>query len=144
MIRLNSMLAIGVIGILALSGCSAAEKSATNAADSVVQNTTGVTSAAKDKVTGAVSGFTGLKSVVASTKAAVEAGDFATAQTEIAKFEGFWSTVEDDVKAKSSPTYDAIETNVSGVEEATKSSDKPKAMDSLKALDDAVATASKL
>jgi tRNA A37 methylthiotransferase MiaB len=143
MIRLNSMLAIGAVSILALTGCNA-EKAQTDAANSVVQNTTGVTSAAKDKVTGAVSGFTGLKGVVASTKAAVEAGDFAKAQTEIAKFEGFWATVEDGVKSKSSPAYDAIETNVSGVEEAVKSSDKPKAMDSLKGLDDAVATAAKL
>lgn len=143
MIRFNSMLAIGAVSILALTGCNT-EKAATGAADSVVQNTTGVTSAAKEKVTGAVSGFTGLKGVVASTKTAVEAGDFPAAQTEIAKFEGFWSTVEDGVKAKSSPTYDAIETNVSSVEEAVKSSDKPKAIDSLKALDDTVATASKL
>jgi hypothetical protein len=143
MIRLNSMLAIGAVSILALTGCNAAEKSATNAADSVVQNTTGAASAAKDKVAGAVSGFTGLKDVVASTKTAVEAGDFAKAQTEIAKFEGFWATVEDGVKAKSSAAYDAIETSVSGVEEAVKSSDKPKAMDSLKALGDAVATAAK-
>ncbi|MCY7284905.1 MAG: DUF4363 domain-containing protein [Cyanobacteria bacterium CAN_BIN43] len=143
MIRFNSMLAIGAVSILALTGCNT-EKAATDAADSVVQNTAGVTSAAKEKVTGAVSGFTGLKSVVASTKTAVEAGDFPAAQAEIAKFEGFWSIVEDDVKAKSSPTYDAIETSVSGVEESVKASDKPKAMDSLKALDDAVATASKL
>jgi hypothetical protein len=144
MIRLNSMLAIGIVGILALTGCSAAEKSATNAADSVVQNTTGVTSAAKDKVTGDVSGFTGLKGVVASTKTAVEAGDFTTAQTEMAKFEGFWSTVEDGVKAKSSAAYDTIEAGVSGVEDSVKSSDKSKAMNSLKALDDAIATAAKL
>ncbi len=142
MIRLNSMLAIGAVSILALTGCNT-EKAATSAADSVVQNTTGVTSAAKDKVTGSVSGFTGLQDVVASTKTAVEAGDFATAQTEIGKFEGFWSTVEDGVKAKSSPTYDAIEASVSGVEEAVKSSNKPKAIDSLKALDAAVTTAAK-
>jgi high-affinity Fe2+/Pb2+ permease len=142
MIRLNSMLAIGAVSILALTGCNT-EKAKTDAADSVVQNTTGVTSAVQDKVTGAVSGFTGLKGVVTSTKTAVEAGDFATAQTEIAKFEGFWATVEDGVKAKSSATYDAIETNMSGVEEAIKASDKPKAMDSLKALDDAVTTAAK-
>lgn len=140
MIRFNSILAIGAVSILALTGCNT-EKVATDAANSVVKNTTGVTSAAQDKVTGAVSGFTGLKSVVASTKTAVEAEDFAIAQTEIAKFEGFWATAEDGVKAKSSANYDAIETNVSGAEEAIKSSDKPKAMDSLNALDAAVTTA---
>jgi hypothetical protein len=143
MMRLNLMLAIGAISILALTSCSP-EKTASDASKSVVENTTGVTSAAKDKVTGAVSGFTGLKSVVANTKAAVEAGNFSKAQTEIAKFEGFWATVEDGVKAKSAPAYDAIETNVSGVEEAVKSSDKSKAMNSLTALDESVATASKL
>lgn len=143
MIRFNSMLAIGAVSVLALTGCNT-EKATTDAANSVVQNTTGVISSAKDKVTGAVSGFTALKGVVANTKTAVESEDFPTAQTEIAKFEGFWTIVEDDVKAKSSPTYDAIETSVSGVEESVKASDKPKAMDSLKALDDAVATASKL
>ena len=143
MIRFNLMLAIGAVGILALTGCSP-EKTASDASKSVVENTTGVTSAAKDKVTGAVSGFTGLKSVVANTKAAVEAGDFSKAQAEMSKFEGFWATVEDGVKAKSGPAYDAIETNVSGVEEAVKSSDKAKAMTSLTALDDSVTTASKL
>ena len=143
MVRFSSMLAIAAVSILALTGCNT-EKVTTDAADSVVQNTTGIISAAKDKATGAVSGFTALKGAIASTITAVEAGDFATAQTEIAKFEGFWATAEDGVKAKSSATYDAIETNVSGAEEAIKSSDKPKAMDSLKALDDAVATASKL
>jgi ribosomal protein S20 len=143
MIRFNSMLAIATVSILAITGCNT-EKVATDAADSVVKNTTGVISAAQDKVTGAVSGFTGLKTVVANTKTAVEAEDFAKAQTDIAQFEGFWATVEDGVKAKSSATYDVIETNVSGVEDAVNSSDKAKAMGALNALDEAVSTAAKL
>jgi high-affinity Fe2+/Pb2+ permease len=143
MIRLNQMLAIGAVSILALTGCNAAEKTAQTTADPAVQSPASTTSAMKDNVTSAVSGFTGLQGVVTNTKAAVEAGDFAKAKTEMEKFEGFWSTVEDGVKAKSSATYDAIETNVSSVEDAIKSSDKAKATSAITALDSAVSTAAK-
>jgi high-affinity Fe2+/Pb2+ permease len=143
MIRLNQMLAVGAIGILSLTGCTATEEANKSAADSVVANTQGTVDAAKDKVTSAVSGFTGLNDVVTNTKAAVEAEDFAKAGTELGKFEGFWATIEDGVKAKSSATYDAVETNVSSAEDAIKASDKDKALSALAALGTAVTEATK-
>jgi high-affinity Fe2+/Pb2+ permease len=140
MIRPN-LLAIGLVSLLALTSCNKAEQATTPAGKSV----TDVTSAAKDKdkVDGAVSGFTNLTGVVTNTKAAVDAGDFGKAKTEFGKFEGFWAKVEDGVKSKSPAAYDAIETNVKSVEKALASADKAKATDALKALGTAIATATK-
>jgi high-affinity Fe2+/Pb2+ permease len=138
MIRPN-LLAIGLVSLLALTSCNKAEQATTPAVKSV----TDVTSAVKDKVDGAVSGFTNLTGVVTNTKAAVDAGDFGKAKTEFGKFEGFWAKVEDGVKSKSPAAYDAIETNVKSVEKAVASADKAKATDALKALGTAIVTATK-
>jgi hypothetical protein len=145
MIRFKQMLALlgsaaATIGILALTGCNAAP---TAPSDSPVKTQMDKIDAMKEQVTGAVAGFKGLNDVVASTKTAVEAGDFTKAQAEFGKFEGFWATVEDGVKSKSPQTYDAIETAMGNVEGSIKASDKTKAMDALKALGDAVLTAGK-
>ena len=140
MIRFN-LLTIALVGILALTGCNTANKP-TNV-ETAVKTTTDFASTVKDKATGAVTGFTGLTSAISSTKAAVETGDFAKAKTEVAKFEGYWSKVEDDVKAKSPAVYDAIEASMKNVEKAVNSSDKTKALDALKSFGGAVASATK-
>ena len=140
MIRPN-LLAIGLVSLLALTSCNKAEKATT--ADPAGKSITDATSAVKDKVEGAVSGFTNLTGVVTNTQAAVDAGDFSKAKTEFGKFEGFWAKVEDGVKSKSPAAYDAIETNVKSVEKALASADKAKAKDALKALGTAIVTATK-
>ncbi len=140
MIRFN-LLTIALVGMLALTGCKAADKSAT--VDTAVKTTTDMASTVKDKATGAMTGFTGLTGAISATKTAVETGDFAKAKTEVAKFEGYWSKVEDGVKAKSPAMYDAIETSMKNVQKAVDSSDKTKALDALKSFGSAVASAAK-
>ncbi len=140
MIRFN-LLTISIIGILALSGCNAANKSVN--VDAAGKSATEMATAVKDKATTAVSGFTGLTGAIAATKNAVETGDFAKAKTEVAKFESYWSKVEDDVKAKSPAVYDAIESSMKNVEKAVNSSDKTKALDALKSFGTAVTAAAK-
>jgi hypothetical protein len=141
MIRFN-LLTIALIGTLALTGCKTDDKSMTNL-DTAVKNTTDIATTIKDKATGAMTGFTGLTSAIAATKTAVETGDFAKAKTEVAKFESYWSKVEDNVKAKSPAVYEAIETSMKNVETAVNSSDKTKALDALKSFGSVVASAAK-
>jgi high-affinity Fe2+/Pb2+ permease len=141
MIRFN-LLTIALVGTLAVTGCDTATKSTTNV-ETTVKSTTELASTVKDKATGAVSGFTGLTSAIAATKAAVETGDFAKAKTEVAKFEGYWSKVEDSVKAKSPAAYDAIETSMNNVEKAVNSSNKTKALEALSSFGSTVSTAAK-
>jgi uncharacterized protein YjaZ len=82
------------------------------------------------------SGYPQLLGVVANTKAAVEAKDFAKAQQEFDKFEGVWSQVEDGIKAKSSQTYDGIEQDMDNIKSALKASEADKASKSLQSLND--------
>jgi high-affinity Fe2+/Pb2+ permease len=140
MIRFN-LLTIALVGTLTLTGCKGDNKSAT--VDTAVKSTTDMASTVKDKATGAMTGFTGLTGAISATKTAVETGDFAKAKTEVAKFEGYWSKVEDGVKAKSPATYDAIETSMKNVQKAVDSSDKTKALDALKSFGSAVTSAAK-
>ncbi len=140
MIRFN-LLTIALVGTLVLTGCTTANKS-TNV-ETVVKTTTDLASTVKDKATGAVAGFTGLTGAIAATKAAVETSDFTKAKIEVAKFEGYWSKIEDGVKAKSPAAYDAIETSMQSVKKAVDSSDKTKALNALKSFGSAVTTAAK-
>jgi hypothetical protein len=141
MIRFN-LLTIALVGTLALTSCKTEDKTITNV-DTAVKNTTDLANTVKDKATGAMAGFTGLTSAIAATKTAVETGDFAKAKTEVAKFESYWSKVEDDVKAKSPAVSEAIETSMKNVETAVNSSDKTKALDALKSFGSAIASAAK-
>jgi len=167
MIRFNQAIAIGAtLGILALAGCSSPQQSATTESASpsamaaspetkasaeaspnaMASASPSAASSAASSATSSmpkVGGFADLTAVVASTTAAVTAGDFTKAQAEIAKFEEPWSKVEKDVKAKSADTYNAIEESVDKVKSALKASDKDKAMAALKALGDSVSTAAK-
>jgi high-affinity Fe2+/Pb2+ permease len=140
MIRFN-LLTIALVGMLALTSCKTDNKAAN--VDTAVKTTTDLASTVKDKATNAMTGFAGLTSAISATKTAVETGDFAKAKTEVAKFEGYWSKVEDDVKAKSPAVYDAIETSMKNVEKAVDSSDKTKALDALKSFGSVVTSAAK-
>lgn len=140
MIRFN-LLTIAVVGLLALTGCKTDDKVAN--IDTAVKDTTDLANTVKDKATSALTGFTGLTGAISATTTAVETGDFAKAKTEVAKFEGYWSKVEDDVKAKSPAVYEAIETSMKTVETAVNSSDKTKALDALKSFGSVVTSAAK-
>jgi soluble cytochrome b562 len=140
MIRFK-LLTIASIGMLALTACNTANNSAN--VEKAGKAATDLASTVKNKASGAVAGFTGLTGAISATKAAVETGDFAKAKTEMARFESYWSKVEDDVKAKSPAIYDAIETSMKNVEKAVNSSDKTKALDALKSFGGAVASATK-
>ncbi|MCU0569959.1 MAG: DUF4363 family protein [Oculatellaceae cyanobacterium Prado106] len=141
--RSPRLIAVGLVGLLALSGCAATEQASTDAANSVIESTNGTIAAAKDKVTGAVEGFQSLTDVVTQTQVAVNAGDFPKAQAEFAKFEGFWSRVEDSVKAKSPDAYRAIEDSMTSVMNGLKSSQKDQALAALKTLGDSIIAAAK-
>lgn len=146
MIRFNQAIAIGAtLGILALAGCSSPQQSATTepASPSAMAASPKATSTDAMSSMSKAGGFADLTTVVSNTTTAVNAGDFAKAQAEIAKFEEPWSKVEDDLKAKSADAYNAIEENVDKVKSALKASDKDKALVALKALGDSVSTAAK-
>jgi high-affinity Fe2+/Pb2+ permease len=141
MIRFQ-LLTVASIGMLALTACNTTNNSAN--VEKTGKAVTDFASTVKEKASGAVTGFTGLTGAISATTAAVETGDFAKAKTEMAKFESYWSKVEDDVKAKSPAVYDAIETSMEKVEKAVNSSDKTKALDALKSFGGAVTSAIKL
>ncbi|MBI4780577.1 MAG: DUF4363 domain-containing protein [Oscillatoriophycideae cyanobacterium NC_groundwater_1537_Pr4_S-0.65um_50_18] len=154
MIRFNQAIAIGAtLGILTLAGCSTPQQSATTEPASPSAMTSeaspdavaGESNASPDAMSNmtATQEYADLTTVVASTTAAVDAGDFTKAQAEIAKFEEPWSKVEKSVKAKSGDTYNAIEDNVEKVQTALNDSNKEQALVALKALGESVSLAAK-
>ncbi|MEH1787227.1 DUF4363 domain-containing protein [Nostoc sp.] len=113
--RFNPLLIVALISMMALVGCNNGEQSSTtqtppagtSASETATSPTPTSTTTATTPV--ATTDFQGLQGVVTNTKAAVEAGNFSKAKGEFEKFEGFWSKVEDGVKAKSPTTYKEIE-----------------------------------
>lgn len=99
-IRFSHMLTVGAISILALTGCN-------NTA--TTQSSPGESNASPVATSTSTTTYPGLITVISSTKASVEAGDYAKAKTDFAKFEDNWKPVEDGIKAKSSDSYSAIE-----------------------------------
>ncbi|HEY9630177.1 MAG TPA: hypothetical protein V6C84_23025 [Coleofasciculaceae cyanobacterium] len=143
MIRFNQAIAIGAtLGILTLAGCSTPQQSATTEPASPSTMTSEASPDAMSNMT-ATQEYADLTTVVTSTTAAVDAGDFTKAQAEIAKFEEPWSKVEKSVKAKSGDTYNAIEDNVEKVQTALNDSNKEQALVALKALGESVSLAAK-
>lgn len=150
---------LGTLAFLVLAGCSAKQptaesSSSPNAVASSSPASSTTTKMDEKSTTKSTAGagaedaqanFAGLHSVVKQTQAAVKTGDFAQAKTEFAKFEEFWSKVEDGVKAKASKTYDAIEESSDGINGELKAAkpDKAKLDSTLKTLDQAVTTAEK-
>jgi hypothetical protein len=172
MIRRNHLLALGTVGLLALVGCSAPADQATT--PSVVDSTQTAAGAAKDGAMGAAdatkdaagaakdgamgaadatknamtAGMGGpgeLMTVVTNTKTAVEAGDFAKASTEFAKFKDSWAKVGEGIKTASPDGYAAIESGVGTVNKALGEAqpDKTKVMDALAALTTSITSVAK-
>ncbi|MBL1178721.1 DUF4363 family protein [Pantanalinema sp. GBBB05] len=153
----NRLIAIAALCFLALAGCNTGEQANTPPASSTAptaeQSTTAQPSTSPSATSGKTDtkteasanqpGFQALTNVVAKTKTAVNAGDFTKAKDEFDQFEDSWSKVEDDVKAKSAKTYDAIEEGMDQTTAAIKASDKTKALAALQTLDQNIATAAK-
>jgi hypothetical protein len=164
--RSNVLAAIGTAGmvsLLTLTGCSSGADKATSetspstaaSPDAMASPSTAASPdamAASPGASPAMSGSAmsdsktaGMKQVVASTTAAVEAGDFAKAKTEFGQLEGHWSKIEDGVKEKSSDTYNKIEDTTTAVNSALNEAQpsKDKTLAALKSLDEAIAGADK-
>jgi hypothetical protein len=124
----------------AKDGAMGAADATKDAAGAVKDGAMGAADAAKDAAgagMAAVMGGAGeLMTVVTNTKTAVEAGDFATAKTEFAKFSETWTKVGEGIKTASPDAYSAIETGVGNVTTALNEAnpDKTKVMDALTAL----------
>lgn len=133
MIRLKHLLVIGVISLLGLAGCNTTQQSTTQTSPTASP----AFSVGAAGVTAPKEGFNSLLGVVSSTRAAVEAGNFAKAKAEFAKFEDNWKQVEDGVKAKSPASYKAIEDSLDQVRGDLKGSgpNKQKVLAALQALD---------
>ena len=158
-IALSAIGTVGMVSLLALTGCSnSADKATTSEASPSAMAASPSTAASPDAMAAspgaspAMSGSAmsdsktaGMKQVVANTRTAVEAGDFAKAKTEFGQLEGSWHKIEDGVKEKSSDTYNKIEDTTTAVNSALKESqpNKDKTLAALKSLDEAIAGADK-
>ena len=159
MVRINHSMVlaaigtVGMVSLLALTGCSNPEKPTAEASPSAMAESPSATTASPDAMaaspgaspamsdTMSSSKTAGMMQVVSSTTAAVEAGDFAKAKTEFGNLEGQWSKIEDGVKEKSSDTYNKIEDTTNAVNSELKESQpsKDKTLAALKSLDEAIA-----
>lgn len=110
MVRLNYVLIIGAIALLTLVGCSSPNQSTTQTPAGSPAPNTGAAGVTTPQL-----GYQSLLGVVANTRAAVEAGNYAQAKAEFNKFEGNWKQVEDGVKAKSADSYKVIEDSLDRV-----------------------------
>jgi hypothetical protein len=107
MARLNQILVVGAVTLLALTGCDSGQQASTpKTSPAEIPAATAVSTS--DKAASPAS-YADLLSVVANTKAAVQTGNFAKAKTEFDKFETAWKKVEDGIKKKSPKSYDAVE-----------------------------------
>ncbi|MEG4318726.1 MULTISPECIES: hypothetical protein [unclassified Microcoleus] len=107
MARLNHILVVSAVTVLALTGCDSAKQASTpKTSPSEVPAATAVSTS--DKAASPVS-YAELVSVVTNTKAAVQTGNFAKAKTEFDKFENSWKKVEDGIKKRDPKSYDAVE-----------------------------------
>ncbi len=76
----------------------------------------------------------GMKTVVTRTKEAVMKGDFTIAEMEFSKFESYWKTIEDGIKAKTPKVYSTIEDGITAVDKSLKSKNKEQALTALQVL----------
>ena len=107
MARFNPILVLSAVTLVALAGCGDNQASTPQASPSPVPPATAAVSASEKPASPA--SYPELMSVVTSTKAAVETGDFVKAKTEFDKFETSWKKVEDGIKAKEPKSYDTVE-----------------------------------
>jgi hypothetical protein len=119
MARFNQILVLSAISLLALAGCDSAKEASTPpTSPAPVPAATAV----KTEKAASQGNYAELSGVVSSTKAAVQAGNFAKAKTEFDKFEDAWKKVEDGIKAKAPKSYDAVEDTTEKVMTALKKS----------------------
>ncbi|MBD3883257.1 hypothetical protein IFO70_15935 [Phormidium tenue FACHB-886] len=123
------LVATSLVGFLTLAGCSTSQpQTSAPAADSSPAAVQQSTASLKH-----------LGRLVNSTRRAVRAEDFATAQTEFDKFNTQWTKVQAEVQTKSPDAYSTIETQKQQLATALQSNDRVKAMTSLKTLKATVA-----
>ncbi|MBA2750077.1 MAG: DUF4363 domain-containing protein [Tatlockia sp.] len=135
-IRFSHVLMVGAISILALTGCNNAE---------TTQSSPEANSAAPVATT-STAGYAELLAVVTGTKTSVEAGDYAKAKTEFAKFEDNWKPVENGIKVKSGDSYKAIEDSLDTINAEFKGStpNKDKVLTALQSMETTINSVSKM
>lgn len=108
-----STLAIAsTLGLLLLTGCSsslASKPSANASANAPIAEANSSATLVND------SGLNAMTKLVADTKTAVEAKDFATAKTTGKQIEDAWKQIEDSIKDTDKTAYDAVEENLDGL-----------------------------
>jgi hypothetical protein len=111
MARLNQFFALSAVTLLTLAGCNSAKEASTpQTSPAAIPGAANVNTSEKATEKATSQGNNAeLISVVSSTKAAVQTGDFAKAKAEFDKFESAWKNVEDGIKAKSPKNYEAVE-----------------------------------
>ena len=118
MARLNHILVVSAVTLLALAGCDSGQQASTpKTSPSQIPAATAVNTS--DKAASPAS-YAELVSVVTNTKAAVQTGNFTKAKSEFDKFENAWKKVEDGIKAKAPKSYDAVEETTEKVMTALK------------------------
>jgi hypothetical protein len=107
MARLNQILVVGAVTLLALTGCEGVQEASTpKTSTSQIPAATAISTSDK---AGSPASYAELSGIVSNTKTAVQTGNFAKAKTEFDKFETAWKKVEDGIKKKSPKSYDAVE-----------------------------------
>jgi hypothetical protein len=132
----------------AMGAADATKDAAAGAAGAMKDGAMGAADATKDAMTAGAAAMAGpgeLMTVVTNTKAAVEAGDFAKASEEFAKFKDSWTKVGEGIKTASPDGYAAIESGVGTVTTALGEAqpDKTKVMDALTALTTSITSVAK-
>jgi hypothetical protein len=121
MVRFNQMGLVGVISLLVLAGCNQAQQSPQTPPASGANSSAPSVPASPDAATTlpqTTQADDALLLNVLDIRAAVEAGDFAKAQTEFDEFDESWEKVEDGIKDKSPDGYTAIEESMDAVRAA--------------------------
>lgn len=135
---------VAVLSVMTTAGCSAPMAASPKASSAESAATSPVASPAEPAASPVASPATGsdlsaLTAVVTKTRAAVEAGDGAKAETEFEQFEAAWEPVEDGIKEKNPTVYEAIEEAMDGVSAQLGGNlDKAKALAALGSLEGAI------
>jgi hypothetical protein len=139
MVRLNGILAAGVLSLLVLTGCNntdtpkasdtATPPAATSASDSKTDTKATDSKTTTDATTkvDAKAGIASLEEVTSTVKKSVAAGKFDEAKKDFEKFETAWEQVEDGVKAKSADSYKQIKAAADKVSDSLKAAKPDKA-----------------
>lgn len=132
----------GGVTVLTLASCSTPSASS-DKAEAPANTPAPTNQATTTPTTSATKGFMALQRVVATTKAAVEAGNFEQAKAAFEHFEASWQTVEDGVKTKDATAYTAIEDAMDEVNQGLKVKHQAQVLTDLQTLTKQLATAAK-